>query len=1408
LKHTRRGNSLILVTALLVLLVIIASAYITRVQSSRITGSATQRLNQREDIANSVADNIALEISEHLFVRPVDGIQVKSNTPRLPIPFDTVRYAPAESDLLNGIRFNLPPFEVIPWTNWPDAYPAIPATQNFPGGATGQATLNTLGIGEADKIGEPGFGDTRWLCDTEPVRWQLPGPDGTLGNVDDYPVFGQWRHMSYIPRPNNGWRLCYDISNVDSAILDDLSIPVEQFLALRPGGTGGNAAVNTATGLPRLPNNFIPRVVSWFSNSYATVYTSPIDILPNFVRLSDLDGDGIKFNDPRGDLPSQEFEPGTARWAVGTALCDTDGDGFTDSFWFLAPSSVDRGIRTIVGMRIVDNGGMANVNVASAFTPGDGFFGTDIKTKGTTPADLALVGEQRLINALQATNPTLANWNVGLFDFPGNWSRFPLTNYFSGLSNANSLRYWQQHLGGLGMPVQANGRPNQANRLNWWLNVGVEGPYTPTPQFGFAPYTAADELELRMFNGNNSAWSLSRLEHTTQLTTSSSGTGGNNYGRFLLRGEIDREESAELLDRLDNRELVGDMRRKITTFNATRNDLLPAWLWPANWATDIRLRQKVDLRAYQGDYDRNGITNDIDREYLYDVIRRALHDEVSEQTYYGNNTPTDDIPRAERMAGHLAANIQAYADQDFFAPLDETIVVNNDNNYGLLGEFRAYGMERQPFLVEAMVGHVYKGEQALRSHPDNGNGAIVAGDNVVCADSERSTFVVVQIANPYSEAIMLDDPREHYELEVFGQSLNLAPNPAIINPVNSIPSSSYAAPRTLTIIAIENDLDGDPLKAPWLRFLNLDDPNTILIELPTTGASIPWSVSRGVYDGGPSAPGMTPNIDDGIQLVRVVSNPSNPGGTARVIIDRFNDPSTPRFSQIGGSLVDGDPSFASVTGRLGNQEPGGDCSSEPGDGIPWPGVRNINTTNVTATHWIQWSHVTRAWGTSAEMRLRSPRYVFANRISTRGDNEFSYDTTSGDVIGITAGDPTEWTARFGHGNYAGNGYPDKEFDGNQSGENLEFAFQMLQKDDEFEQLGELLNVFTHGHLLLFSPGVGYTRTLQTFSEYLQENLIAGPPEANVRVCRLDPFRPDSGITGDPVVNVVTPLPPLPPALPAAMRVLEAFVCDGAGLNATPTVGVPFRLANAFTGRPVHGLINLNTAPMEVLRMLPHMTRILNEAGIPSGNGGFSVQPRVGIPEAIVQAREAYNGSMQLTGPPYRNGIPDGVDYQARGKRGFNGIGELLLLNGQAPNDILEFNQLILKQEAWDIEFAAKRPFEDATTPPIESAYLSTDVVQPAGLTSTNVEGDGVAADAEEYNLLFSGLSSLVTTRSDTFTVYFKVRSFRQNPVTGVWNATDPEFIVDDSRYVMLVDRSNVNSPTDKPRILYMEKLPN
>ena len=80
-------------------------------------------------------------------------------------------------------------------------------------------------------------------------------------------------------------------------------------------------------------------------------------------------------------------------------------------------------------------------------------------------------------------------------------------------------------------------------------------------------------------------------------------------------------------------------------------------------------------------------------------------------------------------------------------------------------------------------------------------------------------------------------------------------------------------------------------------------------------------------------------------------------------------------------------------------------------------------------------------------------------------------------------------------------------------------------------------------------------------------------------------------------------------------------------------------------------------------------------------------------------------------------------------------------------------------------------------------------------------------DALDQNLLLSSLSNILTTRSDVFTVYLRVRSVKADPITGRYDGTDPQLIVDDSRYVIGVDRTQVERPGDAPRILFFQKVP-
>ena len=147
-----------------------------------------------------------------------------------------------------------------------------------------------------------------------------------------------------------------------------------------------------------------------------------------------------------------------------------------------------------------------------------------------------------------------------------------------------------------------------------------------------------------------------------------------------------------------------------------------------------------------------------------------------------------------------------------------------------------------------------------------------------------------------------------------------------------------------------------------------------------------------------------------------------------------------------------------------------------------------------------------------------------------------------------------------------------------------------------------------------------------------------------------------------------------PDLPAVQRLLDMFVVDGPGIYDVvesdpddlysfispwsdgyiddpedwalyadpPTAGqlaarsANFDNAGGFEGRPTRGLVNINTASVEVLRSMPHMYRMVHAdphgAATPlldqvvSSNAGnperpLSPHPRTAVPEAISQYRD-------------------------------------------------------------------------------------------------------------------------------------------------------------------------------------------
>jgi len=663
----RRGNAIVLAAGVLVLLVIIATAYITTTQTGRITGKAVERNAQFSTNADIVAEQIADEIAGALFVRPVDPNSapatfdpnppfdaeteaVSANVARLPAAqnathtrYNIDEFSPRDLDgdgtLEPRLTYNFAPYQVVPFTNWPDENFNIPASNIvWPHGEEGNPSGVNIGT-EGNPLGNPGYGDTRWLRDTEPLRMPFDLDGSGDWDLFDGEAFYLWRHLTNLSRPGNGWRIVKDIRDITDAVpegsedpgaaipdglVQDLNIPVEQWLPFAPTGTQGGVpdvpfyllAETGSTPYDEVASDtfdFFQRWDDWMTSwqSYGFVYNQSNRVPPNFYKLNDLNADGATNDWEIGGVPQEspesEFIPGTARYNVSRVLADSDGDGFTDAFWHLVPTPEHDGIRLLAAVSIIDNSAMLNANVATAqdpymSPPGNGVFEQFNvgRTTGATPADLALVGEDDGPVAPAATAqgaPTF--WNTGFYDGHLNHQR---RGFLSQWYYDNQR--WERHVDEVGLPsgtgiydsgLTALPNPEQwANlRLKYWQHAGnrpLNPLEDPAPDYGqYTPFTLQDELELRMYHGQNYPWIHSRYEWSVQAFSDNGA---------LLRGAINTDpgapddpanpgvpmtgptsiETSEYLDQLQNPELVYDPRRKLTMYSNTRNDLLPPWL--------------------------------------------------------------------------------------------------------------------------------------------------------------------------------------------------------------------------------------------------------------------------------------------------------------------------------------------------------------------------------------------------------------------------------------------------------------------------------------------------------------------------------------------------------------------------------------------------------------------------------------------------------------------------------------------------------------------------------------------------------------------------------------------------------------------------------------------------------------
>ena len=300
----RRGSTMILVVSMLVLLVIIAAAFVSRAQSLRVLSSAQQLTAAQTDRIGPIAHAVTEEIAQSLFVQPIDPTDAalshptaatrtaSSAVPRINPNSTETRYSIDLLDRMNNFTlaadadgdgsidgYNFAPYEVRPWTNWPDVY-------NF-------SPVGDIRNVEGNPLGNPSFGDSRWLRSTEPIRliYDSTAPDSTPADSDPHPdptlppipVFSHWSHLSWIPTANNGWRLVRDISDLAKFTLVDVapSQSASEFFP-NPAKRWG-LEVPYEQWLPSTPPDPTVWVPHTFDRTHSPAYDPAATILPSPV---------------------------------------------------------------------------------------------------------------------------------------------------------------------------------------------------------------------------------------------------------------------------------------------------------------------------------------------------------------------------------------------------------------------------------------------------------------------------------------------------------------------------------------------------------------------------------------------------------------------------------------------------------------------------------------------------------------------------------------------------------------------------------------------------------------------------------------------------------------------------------------------------------------------------------------------------------------------------------------------------------------------------------------------------------------------------------------------------------------------------------------------------------------------
>ncbi len=212
-------------------------------------------------------------------------------------------------------------------------------------------------------------------------------------------------------------------------------------------------------------------------------------------------------------------------------------------------------------------------------------------------------------------------------------------------------------------------------------------------------------------------------------------------------------------------------------------------------------------------------------------------------------------------------------------------------------------------------------------------------------------------------------------------------------------------------------------------------------------------------------------------------------------------------------------------------------------------------------------------------------------------------------------------------------------------------------------------------------------------------------------------------------------------------------------------------------QPVRGMININTAPWEVLAMIPWLpnsdflefdkTATAYLTYDPSGNAN-NVNDNVDLAKAIVYWRDGDLSPSTAAVAPDRPPVQPQVSP-------FKSIVDIY----KCPPVLWLQDELLARGEPGD--------------PANPGGYPFSQLDQSGRITGGAPYADGVRFDFEEQFMLLNRVSNLITTRSDTFTVYILLQGWRNA------GTAEPQ-LVTQRRASFIFDRSMYNKTGSDPKV--------